>query len=104
MPRSTFVFRLKVRPATANCSWQVSMPVTCPVMYDSAFFCLHAVVILAVWFAVPLNQAHDIGERLEVLIETLPGTQGPGSTAMTSLSVFLFVFYGCRYRAVPCAP
>lgn len=24
---------------------------------------------------MPLNQAHDIGERLEVLIESLPGTQ-----------------------------
>lgn len=41
------------------------------------YICLlpHAVVIMCVVIAVPLNQAHDIGERLEVLIESLPGAQ-----------------------------
>ena len=48
-------------------------------MYDSVRVCVHIVVILPVLCAVPLNEAHDIGERLEVLIETLPGTQTHGS-------------------------
>ena len=83
MPRLTFASRPKVRHA--NCKLHpvcvyfssnvslTSIRAGVYVMYDRVRVCLHVAVILAVLFVVSLKQAHDIGERLEVLIETLPG-------------------------------
>jgi hypothetical protein len=77
MPRLIFASHPKVRPSHWSRPVGVSTNRSLVPILISRIDCIlllpRAVVIARVVFAVPLNQAHDIGERLEVLLESLPG-------------------------------
>lgn len=81
MPRLIFASRPKVRPShwsrpvgvSTNRSLLASLVPILISRIDCILLIPRAVVIARVVFAVPLKQAHDIGERLEVLLESLPG-------------------------------